>query len=73
MSVSVPRGSASCTMRSETGIEYGSVNLVCGVTSPDERAPVIVTSLNVEPGSNVSVTARFRCTANETRFALFAS
>ena len=73
VSVSVPRGSASWTMRSATGIEYGSMNLVSGETMPVESAPAIVTSLNVEPGSNVSVTARLRCSAKETRFALFAS
>ena len=32
-----------------------------GVTRPSESAPVTVTSLNVEPGSYVSVTARLRC------------
>src|SRR5262249_10651997 len=37
--VSVGRGSASWTIRSATGIEYGSRNVVPGVTIPSERAP----------------------------------
>ena len=60
MSVSVGRYSASWITRSATWIEYGSLNLVDGVTIPCESAPAIVTSLNVEPGSYVSVTARLR-------------
>ena len=49
--VSVPRGSASWMTRSATWMEYGSVNLVRGVTIPVESAPPTVTSLNVDPGS----------------------
>ena len=60
-------------MRSATWIEYGSVNVVSGVTSPSESAPVTVTSLKVEPGSYVSVTARFRCMPSGTTVERFAS
>jgi hypothetical protein len=58
--VSVPRGSASWITRSATWIEYGSTKLVDGVTRCCESAPATVTTLNVEPGSYVSVTARLR-------------
>src|SRR5437763_7007495 len=47
--VSVPLGSASWMIRSATGIEYGSLNVVAGVTRWLESAPAIVTSLNVDP------------------------
>ena len=53
--------------RSATWIEYGSVNVVRGVTMRSERTPATVTSLNVEPGSYTSVTARFRVTAERRR------
>ena len=71
--VSVPRGSASCTTRSATRIEYGSVNLVCGETSPSESAPATVTTLNTDPGSKKSVTAWLRWNATATEPDLFAS
>ena len=58
--VSVPRGSASWMIRSATWIEYWSTKLVDGETSRSDSAPATVTSLNVDPGSYVSVTARLR-------------
>ena len=70
---SVGRGSASWITRSATRIEYGSLNFVCGVTIPIDSAAEIVTSLNVEPGSKVSVTLRFRCSGCETSGVSFAS
>src|SRR5919199_5499087 len=47
--------------RSATWIEYGNVNRVVGDTSRSDSAAPTVISLNVEPGSYGSVTARFRC------------
>ena len=73
MSHSVGRGSASWITRSATWIEYGSLNLVDGLTIPEDRAAAMVTSLKVEPGSNVSVTLLFLCSASETLLVLFAS
>src|SRR6476469_3959089 len=73
VSHSVGRYSASWMTRSATWIEYGSRNLVDGVTIPCDSAPAIVTSLNVDPGSYVSVTALFRCVEYGTLCALFAS
>ena len=70
---SVPRCSASWMTRSATRIEYGSVNVVAGRTIPSERAPATVTSLKVEPGSYVSTTARFACSATGTLAKRFAS
>ena len=49
--VSVPRSSASWITLSATGIEYGSVNELVGVTRCSESAAATVTSLNVDPGS----------------------
>src|SRR5262245_17902710 len=59
--------------RSATWIEYGSVNAVDGDTRCSDSAAATVTSLNVEPGSYVSVTARFRCTSSGTDGKRFAS
>ena len=51
--------SASWTTRSATWIEYGSVNVVCGVTRCSASAPPIVTTLKTEPGSYTSEMAWF--------------
>ena len=56
----VPRVCASRMTRSATRSWGGSRNVVCGVTVPSSSAAATVTSLNVEPGSYVSVTARLR-------------
>jgi hypothetical protein len=48
-------------MRSATCSWYGKVNRVDGVTMRSDKAPATVISLNVDPGSYVSVTARLRC------------
>ena len=70
---SVPRGCASRMIRSETWIEYGSVKAVCGVTRPSDSAALTVTTLKVEPGSYVSVTARLRWRSLGTIGKRFAS
>ena len=57
---SVPRMCASWITRSATWIVGASTNDVRGVTTLSWSAAVTVTSLNVEPGSYVSVTARLR-------------
>ena len=49
--VTVPRGCDSLISRSATWMLGGRVNFVSGVTSPSARAPEIVTSLKIEPGS----------------------
>ena len=59
--------------RSATWIEYGSVNAVDGDTRRSDNAAATVTSLNVDPGSYVSVTARFRCMSSGTAGERFAS
>ena len=56
---SVPRGCASWITRSATWSVGGSTKAEFGVTIPSSSAAAIVTSLKVEPGSYVSVTARF--------------
>src|SRR5919204_6474655 len=71
--VSVPRGSASWITRSDTWIEYGSVNVVEGVTKRSDSAPATVTSLKVDPGSYVSVTTRLRWSGRHTSEYRFAS
>ena len=51
---------------------YGRVKRVVGETIRSVSAPATVISLNVEPGSYVSVTVRFRCRsigADGKRFA----
>jgi hypothetical protein len=70
---SVPRSCASWMTRSATWIEGGSVYAVEGETRPSASTAVAVTSLKVEPGSYVSSTARFRCTARGTVPKRFAS
>ena len=70
---SVERCSASWITRSATRIEYGSVKAVRGVTRPSESTLATVISLNVDPGSYVSVTALFRWNAAGTSGNLFAS
>ena len=52
-------------VRSATWISGASVNALCGVTRPSESIPATVTSLKVDPGSYVSVTARFRWRSSE--------
>ena len=53
--------------RSPTWIEPFSLNGVDGLTSPDSSTPPTVTTLNVEPGSYVSVTARLRRRSSSQR------
>ena len=68
----MPRSSASWMTRSATCSEYGSVKRVVGETIRSVSAPATVISLNVEPGSYVSVTVRLRCRslgADGKRFA----
>ena len=71
--VSVPRGSASWIDAVGDLDRVRQRERVDGVTSRSESAPATVTSLNVEPGSYVSVTARLRCSARETLGYVFAS
>ena len=71
--VSVGRGSASSIVRSATLIDGGSVNVEFGVTTCSVSAAAYVTTLKVEPGSYVSVTARFRWSELGTAAKSFAS
>src|SRR5438067_489507 len=59
--------------RSATWIEYGSVNVVEGETSRSDSAAATVTTLNVDPGSYVSVTARLRWRSSGAIGKRFAS
>ena len=49
------------------------MNFVAGVTRCSESAPAIVTTLNTEPGSKASLTARLRCRVGLTEGDLLAS
>ncbi len=69
----VGRGSCSWMIRSATRIDDGSVNAVDGLTIPSESAAATVTTLNVEPGSYVSVTTRLRRLAADVVPNRFAS
>jgi hypothetical protein len=69
----VGRGSCSWITRSATWIDVGSVKAECGVTSPSESAPATGISLNVEPGSYVSLAVRFRCASGLASAKRFAS
>jgi hypothetical protein len=57
---SVPRVCASWMTRSATSIVGARRNDVRGVMTPSCRPAAMVTSLKVDPGSYVSVTARLR-------------
>src|SRR5437773_5021564 len=59
--------------RSATWIEYGSVNVVRGVTRCSDNAPAIVTTLNTDPGSKKSLTAWLRWKRAAAVGNLFAS